>query len=208
MANLFIGFPVPRAKIATMIEEAAPPLEHVANHEPDGSDPIVLPGDITQDQILSWNGTKFVGTDPPAAGAYPSPISIHPLQFKPLDDQTDFYCEQTGLKRRADLAYGMYYAPVNFPHGSTVTKLTLYAFRDDAAAALNIRLYRVTHSGANVSMANVTCDWTDGDGSGYDDSIDYAIISNTTYSYALYCYIDPNDSVDDVKLYCVKIDFT
>ncbi|MBA7603605.1 hypothetical protein ES703_10719 [subsurface metagenome] len=207
MANLFIGFPVPRAKIATMIEEAAPPLEHVANHEPDGSDPIVLPGDISTDQILTWNGTKFVGSDAPAAAAYPSPISIHPLQFKPIDDQTDFYAEQTGLKRRADLSYGLYYAPVNLPHGVTITKLTLYAYRDDSGASINIRLYRCTHSGANVSMANVTADWTDGDGSGYDDSIDYSIISNVTYSYALYCYIDPNDDVDDVKLTGVKIDF-
>lgn len=38
MANLFIGFPVPRAKIADMIEGAAPPLEHHANHEAGGAD--------------------------------------------------------------------------------------------------------------------------------------------------------------------------
>ena len=207
MANLFIGFPVPRAKIATMIEEAAPPLEHAQNHEPDGSDPIVLPGDITTDQLLQWNGEKLIGVDPAGDGGLPSPISIHPLQFHPLDDQTDYYCEQTGLRRRADLAYGMYYAPVFLPHGVTVTKLTLYAYRDDAAAAINIRLYRSTNSGVSVSMANVTADWIDGDGSAYDDSIDYAIVSNITYSYALYCYIDPNDSVDDVKLTRVKIDF-
>ncbi|GAH54174.1 unnamed protein product, partial [marine sediment metagenome] len=52
MANLFIGFPVPRAKIADMIEGAAPPLEHVVNHLPGGSDQLVLSTDIATNQIV------------------------------------------------------------------------------------------------------------------------------------------------------------
>ena len=40
MANLFIGFPVPRAKIADMIEGAAPPLDHATQHEYGGDDAI------------------------------------------------------------------------------------------------------------------------------------------------------------------------
>lgn len=40
MANLFIGFPVPRAKIADMIAGEAPPLEHKTQHEYDGDDAI------------------------------------------------------------------------------------------------------------------------------------------------------------------------
>lgn len=64
MGNLFIGFPVPRAKIATMIEEAAPPLNHIANHLPDGTDPLVLPGDISNGQAVSWDSSegKFIGS--------------------------------------------------------------------------------------------------------------------------------------------------
>lgn len=190
-----------------MIEEAAPPLEHYENHEPDGSDPIVLPGDISSDQNLQWNGEKFVGADPAGNGGYPSPISIHPLQFKPLDDQTDFYATTAGLRRRAALGYGQYYAPVTFPNYVTVTKLTLYAYCDDSNAAINIRLYRCTHAAATVSMCNVTADWSNGDGSKFDDSIDYAGIETHNYSYAIYCYIEPNDNVNDVKLTGVKIDF-
>lgn len=68
MGNLFIGFPVPRAKIATMIETAAPPLEHIVNHLPAGSDPLILPGDISAGQIVQWNGTKFIGIAEPTAG--------------------------------------------------------------------------------------------------------------------------------------------
>jgi len=68
MANLFIGFPVPRAKIAEMIEGAAPPLEHIANHLPGGSDQLILSTDIDAGEIVMWNGTKFVGIAPPTGG--------------------------------------------------------------------------------------------------------------------------------------------
>lgn len=44
MANLFIGFPVPRAKIADMIEGAAPPLDHKTQHEKTGSDEMNVTG--------------------------------------------------------------------------------------------------------------------------------------------------------------------
>lgn len=40
MGNLFIGFPVPRAKIAEMIEGYAPPVLHADRHEESGNDEI------------------------------------------------------------------------------------------------------------------------------------------------------------------------
>lgn len=40
MANLFIGFPVPRARIADMIEGSAPPIIHHDDHEDGGKDEI------------------------------------------------------------------------------------------------------------------------------------------------------------------------
>lgn len=43
MGNLFIGFPVPRAKIADMISSAAPPLLHAYTHEPGGDDEVTIP---------------------------------------------------------------------------------------------------------------------------------------------------------------------
>jgi len=68
LPNLFLGFPVPRAKIASMIEGSAPPLEHAPWHEPDGSDPIILPADIIAGQIVKWTGIKFIGIDAPTGG--------------------------------------------------------------------------------------------------------------------------------------------
>lgn len=207
MANLFIGFPVPRAKIADMIAGAAPPLEHYENHEPDGSDPIVLPVDISPNQILQWNGTKFVGAEPAGNGGLPSPISIHPSQFHPIDDQIEYYCDPTGLRKRSSLASSVYYAPVLLPNGVTVTSLTLYAFCNHMDAYCNLRLYRVTDIGDNNIMASANANWINGHSSRSDTSISYALIDTETYSYCLYCFIDPGGNVDDSKLTRVQIDF-
>jgi len=59
MANLFIGFPVPRAKIADMIEGAAPPLEHHTNHESGGADEM----DVTDLVGAGGGGDLFRGID-------------------------------------------------------------------------------------------------------------------------------------------------
>jgi len=68
LANLFLGFPVPRAKIAEMIEGSAPPKAHRDWHKPNGSDPLSDPTDITPGQALGWDGTKYKGYDVAAAG--------------------------------------------------------------------------------------------------------------------------------------------
>lgn len=68
MGNLFMGFPVPYAKIAGMIEGAAPPLKHIANHLPGGSDPLIAPDGMQAGQILQWDGAKFIAIATPTAG--------------------------------------------------------------------------------------------------------------------------------------------
>lgn len=69
MGNLFIGFPVPRAKIAEMIEGSAPPLEHKVNHLPDGSDPLFPADGSAAGKLLRWTGSAFEWIDSPTAGA-------------------------------------------------------------------------------------------------------------------------------------------
>ena len=88
MGNMFLGFPVPRAKIAEMITGSAPPLEHKENHEPDGSDPLILPGDISSDQLIKWNGSKFVGAAAAAGGLatrYDDPNFFFNTRFPSID---------------------------------------------------------------------------------------------------------------------------
>lgn len=72
MPNLFLGFPVPRAKIAEMIAGAAPPLAHAAWHKPSGTDALVLPADISIGQAVGWNGTKYLGVAAGGGGGAPT----------------------------------------------------------------------------------------------------------------------------------------
>jgi len=44
MGNSFIGFPVPRARIADMIAGSAPPSQHKTQHQDEGSDELDLTG--------------------------------------------------------------------------------------------------------------------------------------------------------------------
>lgn len=208
MGNLFIGFPVPRAKIADMIEGSAPPLNHIANHRPSGSDPLVLDTDIEDNQIVKWNGTKFIGAAAPAAGVVLSPMSIHASVFIPQDDQTDYHCYEGGLRRRADLGAAYFHGPVSLPHGVTVTKLILYGYRTDAAATLELILRCVTNAGSVNPMATILADWSDGNGSKEETSIGYDTVDNSTYSYYLYAHIHPNYDVWDVILRRAVIEFT
>jgi len=94
LPNLFLGFPVPRAKIASMIEGAAPPLEHASWHKPPGSDPIVLPADISSGQLVKWNGTKFIGVyEPSPGGKDPFTALIYHTLFDSIDG---IWQEKTG----------------------------------------------------------------------------------------------------------------
>ncbi|MBA7636351.1 hypothetical protein ES703_43969 [subsurface metagenome] len=208
MANLFIGFPVPRAKIADMIIGSAPPLEHSVNHLPNGSDPIVLPGDIDPGEFLQWSDSKFIGAAAGGNGGFPSPISISCTQFNPKDDTIDYYCSYYGLRRLSDEGPGTFYAPVNFPHGVTVTKLTLFGHLNNVQSQCDIKLNVVDNTGSFNSMAEVVGDWSDGNGSGYDDSINYGTIDNVNYSYCIYAIIDPYDGVNNAQLKRVLIDFS
>jgi len=89
MPNLFLGFPVPRAKIADMISGAAPPLVHGAGHKPSGSDPLVAPADISTGQAVGWNGTKYLGVAAGGGGGiatcYDSPGIFLNTFFESLD---------------------------------------------------------------------------------------------------------------------------
>jgi len=137
-----------------------------------------------------------------------SPISVPPPAFQPKDDTYDWTIDDYYLRNRTSVAEQVYTAPVFFPDGVTVTKLTLYAFRNDADASINLYLRRIGRAYSHLTMALVTCNWTDGWGSLYDDTIDSGTIDNATYSYVLELILDPNDSASDVYFAGAMIDFT
>jgi len=75
-------------------------------------------------------------------------------------------------------------APVQLPHEATVTKVTFY-WKDISLKDGSLKLMRNLMDGTTENMAEVTTVGNSGVGSSYDDTIDYAEIDNSLYSYFL-----------------------
>jgi len=138
---------------------------------------------------------------------FPKPPSIGPPNIFPRDDGVDWYINGNELRKNVSLEMGLYWVPVHLPQGARVTKLTLYGYRDDVLAGLSIFLRRASNVGVTDDMATVAATWTDGNGSGYDDTIDNAVIDNENYSYIMDLSLSPNDSVNDVRFRRAQIDW-
>lgn len=170
-----------------------------------GIDPLAASGDTRTQLATAIQALILINTNLIAAH---SPVSIHPAAFIPLDDAEDWDVTAVRLANRASLNLQGFYAPVILPHGVTVTKVTLYGYRDDAAASMLLRLRRTDRQGSNDIMALAQANWTDGYNSIYDDTIASALIDNENYSYSLELQLNPNDSVNDVRFTGAKIAFT
>jgi len=157
------------------------------------------------DADASAHHAKYTDTE---ARATFSPLTLHPSLFVPYSDTYNFNRDTNILQNRTSLSLQYFGCPVNLPNGVTVTKVTMYGFRNDVLAQMDIKLRRTNLAGTVQDLASVVGDWSTGSSSKYDDSISFATIDNTSYSYMIILYLDPNDSVNDVYLYGVKIDFT
>jgi len=138
-----------------------------------------------------------IGNFPPRA--FPKPLSISPGAFLAADDTQDWDITGLRIRNRAALTLQQYFAQICLPQGATVTKLILYAYRDDIQASINVKLQRADRAGGATLMAQALADWTTGYGSVYDDSISDPMIDNEGYCYYLIANIDPNDAVGDVE---------
>lgn len=149
--------------------------------------------------------TKY--TDAEARGAF-NCIAISPCLFFPESDLYDWYINRQMCRNRATLNLQVFYAGVYLPNGCTITKLTLFGFRNDALSEMILALYRNETGLSEDRLALIVAGWTTGISSGSDTSIDDALIDNTTYNYSLYLHMNPNDSVSDCYLTGAVIEFT
>ena len=131
---------------------------------------------------------------------FPKPLPIPPSAFVAAEDTFDWRFTATDLENRTQLTLSSFYAPVVLPQGVTVKKLTLYGFRDDALASMQLELLRNDRVGGHTTMAQIVADWITGHSSGYDDTITSPEIDNENYDYCLGLQLDPNDAVTDVCL--------
>lgn len=146
-------------------------------------------------------------TDAEARASF-SPISLDPACFIPYLDTYDWHMLNGILKNRVSLTEQHFTAPILFPNGVTVTKITLYGYRDDASATLVVEIRRQDRAATVSGLASLVSTWTDGYGSISTEAISNATVDNTAYSYFILLSINPNDSVEDVKFTGLEVAFT
>jgi hypothetical protein len=100
-------------------------------------------------------------------------------------------------------------APVNLPHGATITKMTSYWSMSSLEDWVHIQLYRgVLSTGWFDAMAyTYTNNYSGEPSSSYDDTIDYALVDNEAYSYFIDVTADYIDGLT-YELYGVTLEYT
>jgi hypothetical protein len=161
-------------------------------------------------------GANKLGTAATFNSAVTRYISIGPASFLTQFDNTDTWVQSnvgtspTSLSA-GSVAQSVFAAPVNLPHGATVTSLKVYWYRDDASAHGYCYLLRDIMDGDELTdrlMAFADSNATSGAHSVEDTSISFSSIDNSTYHYRIYLDLSPNDAAADVRLYAVVITYT
>jgi len=126
-------------------------------------------------------------------------VSIGPAAFLPRQETYQWTVGSQYLRNRITLESQFFYAPVFFPNGVTITKVRLAGRRAGVGDYIRLQLARTTEVGGVDTMVDLTADWTDGYGNMETETIDYALIDNSTYFYWLYVQIDPDTNVQEAE---------
>ncbi len=143
-----------------------------------------------------------------ADNKFHSPLSIPASAFVPHLNTQDWNLVGYYLNNNAVLTSQSWHAPLNFPQGVTITRFTLFGYRNDAAAVLEIKLRRSDRENSVDTMATITADWTTGWSNKATETIDDPVVDNENYMYYLSLELDPNDSTEDVRFTAAKTEFT
>ena len=100
-------------------------------------------------------------------------------------------------------------APVHLPQGATMTNVTMYYYRIDAASAINITFKRWFND-TNVDQQIRYIEGTSTAGNAFVslNIFSFGVVDNAVYNYVLDLTIDDNDDIGDVGLCSVVITYT
>jgi hypothetical protein len=127
-------------------------------------------------------------------------LSIPAAAFRPRNEGYDF--TNTGRELRNDDGASDYFrAPVLLPHGVTVTRLTFF-YSDSSGEEGLAELRRNNMDDTHSQLAYVTT--VNGQPSGVDDSISFATVDNSQYSYFMLCNLPDTD----MEAYGMIIEYT
>lgn len=205
------------------------PMAHHDSHEDGGTDEISLAGLSGEPaELAAHSALATVHQDAPAlilthkgdpsahhskytdaeARVLHSPISFAPCDFRPYIDTQDHLIYVADCYNRASLAEQSFLAPVHLPDGVTLTKFTLYGYKNLAGATLAIFFRRVTRVGTYTTIGTCIAGWTTGFSSISDSSISTPVVDNETYSYVLNAIINPVAVVTEVRLTGATVEFS
>ena len=140
----------------------------------------------------SESNSTFVSQSSPSWNARTGYITVSSAAFTPREETYNY--TNWGLELYDQTAgASAYVAPVQLPHGATVTRVDCY-YKDNTANNLTLYLAVTARKGSATSMAAIT---TTGSSSQYtsasDTTINVATVDNTSYSYFLDLSFPGND---------------
>jgi hypothetical protein len=131
-------------------------------------------------------------------------VSVSAAAFSPLDDNY-MYTNSGNTLDPTDMSSQYYYAPVQLPHGATVTKIEFYW--SDLSGDYNghCYLYRNDMQAGEDTLGTVDTSGSSGVGSSETSTITNSTIDNSQYAYYLGWDLDGGG---DVEGYGVVIEYT
>jgi len=173
----------------------------------------VQDGDVSVDGEYKYNSSKTCYLAIPAAAFH----ITNTLE----NDRIKWKANGT-LERSGDNGDGIWYitAPVNLPHGATVTQVTLYIliYEFNVPSTINLRLIRrvVPLTQGNILWETTCADiaYSTTSGTGYltlsDDTIDWPVIDNENSNYFLYMMVDEDEDFvyGTVEIGGIRITYT
>jgi len=134
-------------------------------------------------------------------------LSVSTAAFQPYSNDLYFNSGSELIPGTAD--YHSFYAPVQLPQGATVTKMTFFWYDPLDPQDAECTLFRNNMDGTKNWMADVFSTDSAGNGSSYDDEIDYATIDNSQYAYYLRWTLRYDEgSLDETVGHGVIIEYT
>jgi hypothetical protein len=135
-------------------------------------------------------------------------VSIAGNSFTPRSHLAKYHKYYYGIKEGEDIDIICYFfAPVQLPHGATVTKLTFYWSDGDPDYDVHLNLRKLHMTDNYTLMASASSTGSGYDGSSYDDSISDATIDNSQFCYSLYLFWD-SGLADYIIAYGAIIEYT
>lgn len=121
-------------------------------------------------------------------------LSAPAAAFTPSEDGYNYQNLGAGLIHTSGPT-ALYLAPMNLPHGATVTRLTFYWSDTSAGEDGGAMLYRTSYTGSfNFMVSPLSTNGSAGPGSSTTTSITYSVIDNSQYGYFVVLSL-PNSNI-------------